>query len=291
MSTQPHTPFPPWWPLTIFVTDGASLIYTSSASANSLLTLVHSSLGIHSLLKKQPLKHNVIERDRVLVPPNWDSWGKIRVLREGFDVEGVSASWSTEIHDPHEMLVESISMSKTTNAAYSNSDLKGSVSVGAMSAYEDTIQDPRRVSPPNSRDKSQHAVEIESLSTQDFLASQLEVMERLKAEEGKSYDSKASKGTASGSIFGQEEDDNGVVEEEGRVSEHIGPVHFNVGGIQVDAEDMLKRLKDRDTEETPERNIQNPSSPEVKSENEALASFFAGLIKRGGSNSPRAANH
>lgn len=267
------------------------MIYTSSASANSLPTLVHSSLGIHSLLKKQPLKHNVIERDRVLIPPNWDSWGKIRVLREGFDVEGVSASWSTEIHDPGEMLVESNSMSKTTNAAYSNGDVKDSVTVGALSAYEDTIQDPRRVSLPNSRDKSRQAVEIESLSTQDFLASQMEVMERLKAEEEKGHDSKASKGTASGSIFGQEEDDNGVVEEEGRVSEHIGPVQFNVGGIQVDAEDMLKRLKNRGTEETPERNIQTSSSPEAKSENEALASFFAGLIKRGGSNSPRAATH
>ena len=31
--------------------------------------------------------------------------------------------------------------------------------------------------------------------------------------------------------------------EEGRVSEHIGPVRFNMGGIQVDADDMLQRLK------------------------------------------------
>lgn len=31
--------------------------------------------------------------------------------------------------------------------------------------------------------------------------------------------------------------------DEGRVNEHIGPVQFNMGGIQVDADDMLQRLK------------------------------------------------
>jgi hypothetical protein len=31
--------------------------------------------------------------------------------------------------------------------------------------------------------------------------------------------------------------------DEARVNEHIGPVQFNMGGIQVDADDMLQRLK------------------------------------------------
>jgi dynein light intermediate chain 1, cytosolic len=35
------------------------------------------------------------------------------------------------------------------------------------------------------------------------------------------------------------------VGDEGRVNEHIGPVQFNMGGIQVDADDMLQRLKVR----------------------------------------------
>ena len=238
------------------------------------------------------MKHNVIDRDRVLVPPNWDSWGKIRVLREGFDVEGVSSSWSIEIQDPHGMSVESIFMSDVTNDAYSNGKLEGSVS--ALSAYEDTIQDPRRISSPNIRDKSRQTIEVESLSTQEFLASQVEVMERLKVEEEQSHDGKVSRSTATGSVLGQAEDSSGVVEENGRVSEHIGPVQFNVGGIQVDAEEMLRRLKDRGTEGTPERNIRSPASPDAKSQNsqnEALASFFAGLMKRGGSNSPRRSNH
>ncbi|KAL8979156.1 MAG: hypothetical protein Q9177_006216, partial [Variospora cf. flavescens] len=85
---------------TALLKHGSSLIYTSLSVPNSLPNLIHSSLGIHSLLKRQTLKHNVIDRDKVLVPPNWDSWGKIRVLREGFDVEGISSGWGIDIQVP-----------------------------------------------------------------------------------------------------------------------------------------------------------------------------------------------
>lgn len=82
---------------TAITTDGASLIYTSTSDPNSLPTLIHSTLGIHSLLKKQSLKHNVIDKDKIIILPNWDSWGKIQVLREGFDIEGISSAWSIDI--------------------------------------------------------------------------------------------------------------------------------------------------------------------------------------------------
>lgn len=35
----------------------------------------------------------------MLVPAGWDSWGKIRVLREGFDCEGVSEGWDMDIKE------------------------------------------------------------------------------------------------------------------------------------------------------------------------------------------------
>src|SRR5258706_15763957 len=88
--------------LTNRMADGASLIYTIPSVPSPLQTLIHSSLGIQSLLKKQPLRHNVIDREKVLVPANWDSWGKIRVLREGFDVEGVNRGWSVDISESSE---------------------------------------------------------------------------------------------------------------------------------------------------------------------------------------------
>lgn len=32
-------------------------------------------------------KPNTLDRDRIVVPSGWDSWGKIGVLREGFDAK------------------------------------------------------------------------------------------------------------------------------------------------------------------------------------------------------------
>nr|ODN85697.1 dynein light intermediate chain 1, cytosolic [Cryptococcus depauperatus CBS 7841] len=48
---------------------------------------------------KFPFNHraNVLDRDAVMVPSGWDSWGKIKVLREGFEVEGVKKSWEVSL--------------------------------------------------------------------------------------------------------------------------------------------------------------------------------------------------
>lgn len=43
------------------------------------------------------LKAQVVERDSVLVPAGWDSWGKLRVLREGFDCEAVHQGWDSDM--------------------------------------------------------------------------------------------------------------------------------------------------------------------------------------------------
>ena len=259
-------------------TDGASLIYTSTSVPNSLPTLIHSSLGIYSLLKRQSLKHNVIDRDKVLVPPNWDSWGKIRVLREGFDVEGVSSGWSTdiELHEPQ------------ANTPLSPRD--GAVPV--LYAYEDTIPNPKA---PDSNTRSpDQTLEIPSVNTQVFLASQLAVLDRLKAEEEKSAQSQSqsqdsdSLTTANPPVSNPKQSTH-----QSRINDHIGPVQFNMGGIQVDADDMVRRLKEPAVPEsagTPEKaGTATPErEKEGKAQNEALASFFAGLMKRGaGAGSPK----
>ncbi|GAA5899073.1 hypothetical protein JCM6882_004610 [Rhodosporidiobolus microsporus] len=44
-----------------------------------------------------PHRANVIDRDGVLVPAGWDSWGKIRVLRERFDAEAVGEGWARDV--------------------------------------------------------------------------------------------------------------------------------------------------------------------------------------------------
>ncbi|GJE84573.1 dynein 1 light intermediate chain [Phanerochaete sordida] len=42
-------------------------------------------------------KANTLDRDRIVVPAGWDSWGKIAVLREGFDAKAWGEAWENDI--------------------------------------------------------------------------------------------------------------------------------------------------------------------------------------------------
>ena len=254
---------------------------------NSLPTLIHSTLGIHSLLKRQPLKHNVIDRDRVSIPPNWDSWGKIKVLREGFDVEGISKGWSIDIEPAKSQDVAKDSTAKANGGKEEHPNIEGHEEGGTLAGYEETIQNPHRNTALDTFTAAKTGPDVDTPNMQDFLASQVEVIERLKAEEleAEGNDTNANGNTAHS---GRAEIVRGTIDNSSRVNEHIGPVQFNMGGIEVDAEDMLKRLSNREREETPDRDGRRSTTPDGKTENEALASFFAGLMRKGGSNSPRA---
>jgi dynein light intermediate chain 1 len=96
--------------------DGASLFYTAPTQPNTY-TLLRSYL-LHRLYSipppltsdnsaaqstpiptshasaRFPFPHraNVLDRDAVMVPSGWDSWGKINVLREGFDPARVGSA-------------------------------------------------------------------------------------------------------------------------------------------------------------------------------------------------------
>ena len=221
------------------IIDGASLIYTAPSITSPLQGLVHSSLGIHSLLKRQPLKHNVIDRDKVVVPPNWDSWGKIRVLRDGFDVEAVNKGWSIDIEEFH----DTKNYAKSANGDASI-ELEATRVLGAVMSYEETIRDPNLDAlQVTATEANGSKLEVSCLDTQSFLASQVEVLERIRqGAESSGMDSSRLVQGRQVSQSGFEADDD-PHSEEGRVNEHIGPVQFNMGGIQVDADDMLQRLR------------------------------------------------
>ncbi|ORX97884.1 dynein light intermediate chain [Basidiobolus meristosporus CBS 931.73] len=89
---------------------GAALFYTSTHRQETLSSLrqyiLHRLLGATSD-SSSSLVHTafpfntraqVVERDLVIVPSGWDSWGKIRVLRDGFDCEVVSRAFEKDVH-------------------------------------------------------------------------------------------------------------------------------------------------------------------------------------------------
>ncbi|KAF5363392.1 hypothetical protein D9756_000241 [Leucocoprinus leucothites] len=48
-----------------------------------------------------PFQHkpNTLDRDRIVVPAGWDSWGKISVLREGFDAKSWGEAWEHDLEE------------------------------------------------------------------------------------------------------------------------------------------------------------------------------------------------
>jgi hypothetical protein len=42
-------------------------------------------------------KPNTLDRDHILVPAGWDSWGKIGVLRDGFDAKSWNEAWERDL--------------------------------------------------------------------------------------------------------------------------------------------------------------------------------------------------
>lgn len=210
---------------------------------SQLQTLVHSSLGIHSLLKKQPLKPNVIDRDKVAVPPNWDSWGKIRVLREGFEVEAVSEGWSIDLECKFPPPGRDASATENGNANGIEYDADGyEITPGsAVTMFEGSIRNPTHDAlQMTGRDTHSTKLEVETQDTQVFLGAQVTKLEvyrqKIEEEDRNRTDERSRKKQAAA----KEMDDEGKT---ANVSDHIGPVQFNVGGIQVDADDMVKRLQ------------------------------------------------
>jgi dynein light intermediate chain 1 len=231
---------------TILLKHGSSLVYTMPTAPGSLQTLIHSTLGIKSLLKQEQLRHNVTDRDRVLVPPNWDSWAKIRILREGFDVEGISERWSVDIEIPQHMRLANGQAPPPAEADTQAGAEQNSAPVvqeetdgpSALSIYEDTIRNPDSGYPSAHLSKQANGIEVTSKDPQAFLTEQVSVLEQLRREDENEAAIKAARKETDGPAARSYVDDaSGVVEE------HIGPVQFNMGGIQVNADEMVKRLQ------------------------------------------------
>jgi dynein light intermediate chain 1, cytosolic len=100
--------------LTILCADGAALFYTTPVPqtlqvlrqyALHLLFMPPAPLpGLTTdmaapVRNSFPFQHkaNTLDRDRIVVPAGWDSWGKIAVLRDGFDAKAWGEAWEHDL--------------------------------------------------------------------------------------------------------------------------------------------------------------------------------------------------
>ncbi|KAI7829471.1 dynein light intermediate chain-domain-containing protein [Gamsiella multidivaricata] len=75
------------------------------------------------------LRAQVVERDQVMVPSGWDSIGKIKVLRNGFDCEGVADGWDMDM--------------KQEGAQADGAVVSAGSLAGARQVYEEVITNPK----------------------------------------------------------------------------------------------------------------------------------------------------
>lgn len=228
---------------TILLKHGASLVYTMASAPGPLQNLIHSHLGIRSLVKQEEVNPQATQeyRDKILIPPYWDAWSRIRLAGNGlFDFEGISGKWSVDIEIPAHIQAAANGDTTAVGPALNGqgADQEGEES-SATSIYEDTIKNlEEHSSITNILSKQANGVEIASKDTQAFLAEQLLTLEALRREDENDQKIKAARKADEASYRSwAHEDVSGVVEE------HIGPVQFNMGGIQVNADEMVRRLQ------------------------------------------------
>ncbi|KAF8429193.1 dynein light intermediate chain-domain-containing protein [Tirmania nivea] len=238
---------------TVLLKHGATLIYTIPSVQSSLSPLLFSLLSIPSQSRNFTIKHNIIDRDKILIPgPGWDSWGKIRVLGEAFDVEGICSGWSVDISGFQTL----------------QDDIDG----GAVEIYEDVIKDSMREGDSLTAALKPRGIEVEPVDTQEFLAAQMELLEA-RREDGGRGDRGGGHGRSTSRTL-----------PEGGVRDHVGPVQFNVGGIQMDADDMVKNIKAREASRATGTGgdyppPQGPAEAQPQT-TEALSAFFTSLMRR-----------
>ncbi|AAW40980.2 hypothetical protein CNBA4890 [Cryptococcus deneoformans B-3501A] len=113
---------------------------------------------------RYPFAHraNVLDRDAVMVPSGWDSWGKINVLREGFEPERIHKAWTVSLryHEQKEM--------GSCGADHGGDNGEEGLDGIWMGMIPDTSRGPRLPGPS--------ALSIQSEPEQTFLARHLEVL-------------------------------------------------------------------------------------------------------------------
>lgn len=79
-----------------------------------------------------PYRSSTIERDELVVPTGWDTWGKIKAHRDGFDASATSKGWEWD------MLVEQVRRENgLSKSDKSLSELARQREAGQLAAAED----------------------------------------------------------------------------------------------------------------------------------------------------------
>lgn len=292
---------------TILLPLNAALVYTSStapppapsSALSNTQSVLFSSLNLDlatlssAQKKDESQPHNVVDRSQILVPAGWDSIGKIRVLSETFNPEPVLESWQTDLH------LAFSSPAPLASSPESDDSVAGAEQdvPSAVTTYETHITNPKPVR------KEQPQIEVSTQDPQDFLREMKATLDELAAKDSARQSVREAPAINTDSSVST-----------GALSD-LGAVSFNLGGVNIDAEAAISRLKNRDVSNSssdspvatptprhvtprPQRREdregsetpKNPFSPsngagtggKAEVPMEDLEKYFASLMKKGG---------
>lgn len=240
---------------TALLIHGGSLIYTSSLDPGALKPLLRSTLGIQSsLMRKTVLKRNVADRDKVLIPPNWDSWANIGAQSAGFEVEKVHKAWLADIEIPPSRPAPTASADEDTDTGDNNNakDIfttnwqrlthpPSTTTLSIITLYETAIDRPRY--PPLisslAPTPAPPAPILKTPNYQTFLAEQAQKLEHYKQRDDVERQARLAR---------RQQQMRRYVSaggEEKGLEDRLGRLQFNVGGVEVDAEAAVEALRER----------------------------------------------
>ncbi|KAK4889791.1 hypothetical protein LTR27_011408 [Elasticomyces elasticus] len=224
-------------------------------------------------------KHCLVDRMAILIPSNWDSAGKIRLLSETFTPETVLEAWVTDLniplhqppkpdHDETPTTDETKGEQQPTKAGASRPSSRETEQVftstsdageedpsltsrtlspprnpiSAITTYESTILDPAAHKAPKPPQ-----IEITTTPSQIFLADMRAHLLQLEAEDAKTASKQGESGrdrvATTGSAVGGK---SGVGVPGGELTGALGglgDVQFNLGGVSYNAEAAIERLR------------------------------------------------
>ncbi|GAA5910638.1 uncharacterized protein JCM6883_003238 [Sporobolomyces salmoneus] len=81
----------------LFSSSSSSSSSTTAATTSNQPTSITTNKTTTRGFDQFPYRANVIDRDQTLVPTGWDSWGKIKILRESFNPEKIGNGWENDL--------------------------------------------------------------------------------------------------------------------------------------------------------------------------------------------------
>ncbi|PWN49968.1 DLIC-domain-containing protein [Violaceomyces palustris] len=126
---------------------------TNTTAAGGALGPGSTSVSTGSGTFPFPYRASTVDRDTLLVPSGWDSWGKIKALRDGFDCKGMAKGWENDCELERLRQSRGLPKNKETEDLLEkeieiDSDENGGVR-SAVKLYEDIVADWKAAPPMN----------------------------------------------------------------------------------------------------------------------------------------------